>query len=67
MALDAFPKFFGIMKLSIFRHVAVISGTGVGGGSLVYANTLPVPKKAFYTSGSWEWFGKLGRRIKALL
>lgn len=49
-------KFFGIMKLSIFRHVAVISGTGVGGGSLVYANTLPVPKKAFYTSGSW---GKL--------
>ena len=49
-------RFFGIMKLSIFRHVAVISGTGVGGGSLVYANTLPVPKKAFYTSGSW---GKL--------
>ncbi|WP_051286164.1 GMC oxidoreductase [Salinimicrobium terrae] len=46
-------RFFGIMKLSIFRHVAVISGTGVGGGSLVYANTLPVPKKAFYTSGSW--------------
>ena len=47
-------RFFGIMKLSIFRHVAVISGTGVGGGSLVYANTLPVPKKAFYTSGSWK-------------
>ncbi|WP_423819476.1 GMC oxidoreductase [Salinimicrobium sp. TIG7-5_MAKvit] len=47
-------KFFGIMKLSVFRHVAVISGTGVGGGSLVYANTLPVPKKAFYTSGSWR-------------
>lgn len=47
-------RFFGIMKLSIFRHVAVISGTGVGGGSLVYANTLPVPKKAFYTSGSWN-------------
>ena len=46
-------RFFGIMKLSIFRHVAVISGTGVGGGSLVYANTLPVPKKAFYSSGSW--------------
>lgn len=47
-------RFFGIMKLSIFRHVAVISGTGVGGGSLVYANTLPVPKKAFYTTGSWK-------------
>jgi cholesterol oxidase len=46
-------RFFGIMKLTIFRHAAVLSGTGVGGGSLVYANTLPVPKKNFYSSGSW--------------
>jgi len=46
-------RFFGIMKMSIFRHIVVISGSGVGGGSLVYANTLPVPKKAFYQSGSW--------------
>jgi cholesterol oxidase len=50
-----FPKigFFGIMKMSIFNHVTVISGSGVGGGSLVYANTLPVPKSAFYKNGSW--------------
>lgn len=47
-------RFFGIMKMSIFRHVVIISGTGVGGGSLVYANTLPVPKSAFYKSGSWS-------------
>ena len=47
-------RFFGIMKLSIFRHVAIISGTGVGGGSLVYANTLPVPKTNFYKSGTWS-------------
>jgi len=47
-------RFFGIMKLSIFRHIAIISGTGVGGGSLVYANTLPTPKKAFFNSGSWK-------------
>ncbi len=46
-------RFFGIMKMGIFRHIVAISGTGVGGGSLVYANTLPIPKKAFYTSGSW--------------
>lgn len=46
-------RFFGIMKLTIFRHISIISGTGVGGGSLVYANTLPIPKKAFYTTGSW--------------
>lgn len=45
---------FGIMKLSVFKHIAVISGTGVGGGSLVYANTLPTPKSAFFKSGSWK-------------
>ncbi len=47
-------RFFGIMKLSIFKHIAILSGTGVGGGSLVYANTLPTPKSAFFNSGSWK-------------
>ncbi len=47
-------RFFGIMKMSIFRHIVIVSGTGVGGGSLVYANTLPVPKSTFYNSGSWS-------------
>jgi cholesterol oxidase len=49
-------RFFGIMKLTIFKHVAILSGTGVGGGSLVYANTLPIPKSTFFKTGSW---GKL--------
>lgn len=47
-------RWFGIMKISIFRHVGFISGVGVGGGSLVYANTLPMPKSAFFRSGSWK-------------
>lgn len=47
-------RFFGIMKLTIFRHVAILSGTGVGGGSLVYANTLPIPKSTFFKTGSWS-------------
>lgn len=46
-------RFFGIMKMSIFRHIVIVSGTGVGGGSLVYANTLPIPKEPFYKTGSW--------------
>jgi len=46
-------RFFGIFKLTFFKHVGIVSGVGVGGGSLVYANTLPVPEKPFYTSGSW--------------
>jgi cholesterol oxidase len=50
-----FPFFrcFGIMKMSFFKHITIASGVGVGGGSLVYANTLPVPKSAFFNSGSW--------------
>ncbi len=47
-------RFFGIMKMTFFRHVTILSGTGVGGGSLVYANTLPLPKTDFFTSGSWK-------------
>lgn len=51
-----FPKFGmqGIFKLTFYRHVAVLSGTGVGGGSLVYANTLPFPKASFFNSGTWK-------------
>ena len=47
-------KLFGIQKLSFFRHISVISGVGVGGGSLVYANTLPKPKSPFFNHGSWQ-------------
>lgn len=46
--------FRGIMKISFFRHVSILSGTGVGGGSLVYANTLPRPKEQFFNTGSWR-------------
>jgi len=46
-------KLHGIMKMTFFRHIGIISGVGVGGGSLVYANTLPKPKKEFYNTGSW--------------
>ncbi len=31
-------RWYGIMKITIFRHVGIVSGTGVGGGSLVYAS-----------------------------
>ncbi len=50
------PSFnmFGILKMTIFRHATIISGVGVGGGSLVYANTLPIPKSKFFNSGNWK-------------
>lgn len=46
-------RFFGFFKLTLFRHITVLSGVGVGGGSLVYANTLPRPDPAFFRSGNW--------------
>lgn len=56
-------KCFGIFKITLFKHVGVVSGVGYGGGSLVYANTLPIPTKAFYNSGSWakleDWESEL--------
>ena len=45
-------KLFGIQKITFFRHLSVLSGVGVGGGSLVYANTLPKPKSPFFNQGS---------------
>ncbi len=44
----------GIFGMTFFDHVTVLHGIGVGGGSLVYANTLPTPKDAFFESPSWS-------------
>jgi cholesterol oxidase len=45
---------FGIMKMTIFKHVFILSGAGVGGGSLVYANTLLVPKDKVWEDPQWK-------------
>lgn len=47
-------SFRGIFKITIMRHVGILSGVGVGGGSLMYANTLPRPRETFFNSGSWS-------------
>ncbi|HEY3404695.1 MAG TPA: GMC oxidoreductase [Ohtaekwangia sp.] len=54
----------GLFKLSFYRHVAVVSGVGVGGGSLVYANTLPVPKSEFFNSGHWKGLADWEEELK---
>jgi cholesterol oxidase len=43
----------GIFRLTLFRDVAVVSGCGVGGGSLGYANTLYVPPTQFFEDRQW--------------
>jgi cholesterol oxidase len=44
------PKIFcyGIQRINLLNDVMILSGAGVGGGSLVYANTLYVPPKPFF-------------------
>ncbi|MDX8152015.1 GMC family oxidoreductase [Patulibacter brassicae] len=43
----------GLFKLTPFKDVMIMSGAGVGGGSLVYAMTLYVPPKAFFEDRQW--------------
>jgi cholesterol oxidase len=44
----------GIFQMSFMEHVTILHGVGVGGGSLVYANTLPMPKDDFFAAKSWS-------------
>ena len=43
----------GIQRIDFLKNVMVMSGAGVGGGSLVYANTLYRPPAQFFNTGSW--------------
>jgi cholesterol oxidase len=49
-----FFKFHGFFKVTLFKHLTTLSGVGVGGGSLVYSNTLPIPKSSFFKAPSWS-------------
>ncbi len=56
-------RWYGIQRISLLRNVLVLSGAGVGGGSLVYANTLYRPPAEFYNDPQWrditDWAGEL--------
>jgi len=54
----------GIQRIHVLPDVVVLAGAGVGGGSLVYANTLYEPKSdAFYRDPHWahitDWKSEL--------
>ncbi|MDZ5445650.1 GMC family oxidoreductase [Micromonospora sp. 4G57] len=64
---------YGLQRITLLRSadrkagggVMVLSGAGVGGGSLVYANTLYEPLDAFYADPQWrditDWRDELAR------
>jgi len=45
---------YGIQRVSLLRNVLCLTGAGVGGGSLVYANTLYRPLDPFYADPAWS-------------
>ena len=44
----------GLQRIHVLKDVVVLAGAGVGGGSLVYANTLYVPPKRFFEDPQWS-------------
>jgi cholesterol oxidase len=45
---------YGIQRIDALKDCLIVSGAGVGGGSLVYANTLYEPLPAFYNDPQWS-------------
>jgi cholesterol oxidase len=45
---------YGIQRIDALNDCLILSGAGVGGGSLVYANTLYEPLDPFYRDPSWQ-------------
>ncbi len=43
----------GIQRMTLLDDLVVLSGAGVGGGSLVYANTLVEPLDPFFADPQW--------------
>lgn len=43
----------GFFNIRLFRHVLVLHGCAVGGGSITYANTMLVPKESIWQTGTW--------------
>ena len=54
---------YGIQRIDKLKDVLILSGAGVGGGSLVYANTLYEPLDPFYQDPAWghitDWRAEL--------
>jgi cholesterol oxidase len=50
------PKFglTGIQRIHRLKDVIILAGAGVGGGSLVYANTLYVPPQSYFDDPQWS-------------
>ena len=58
----------GFFNIEPFRHVVILHGCAVGGGSITYANTLLVPNDSVWERGSWaglaDWKQEMPRHYE---
>jgi cholesterol oxidase len=58
----------GFFNIDPFRHVLIMHGCAVGGGSITYANTLLVPGDSIWENGSWvglaDWKAEMPRHYE---
>ncbi|GAA3621400.1 GMC family oxidoreductase [Marihabitans asiaticum] len=54
---------YGVQRIHLLKDVMILAGSGVGGGSLNYANTLYVPPRPFFADRQWghitDWESEL--------
>lgn len=53
---------YGYFVQHVFRHVGILGGVGVGGGSLVFGGVLLEPRDTFYEDPAWRDLGVDWRR-----
>jgi len=58
-------KLFGFYDMRPFRHVMILCGNAVGGGSITYANTLLSPPARVWQDGSWKGLADWEREMPA--
>jgi cholesterol oxidase len=54
----------GIFRMTVFRDIFIVSGSGVGGGSLGYANTLYRARPAFFEDRQWDGLAEWDRELE---
>jgi cholesterol oxidase len=54
----------GVFRMTIFKDVFIVSGSGVGGGSLGYANTLYRARPSFFTDPQWGGLADWERELQ---
>lgn len=58
-------RLFGFYNMRPFRHVMILCGNAVGGGSITYANTMLSPPDSVWREGSWRGLAEWEREMPA--